>query len=254
MSDREARANRLRDFFELQLRFAGHMAQRTGTPLAEAVIRFTNFHRRFGFGDPDKGVAAAWADYVTSLQRLADLEEQTRWTQAFFRDAPEEKPPPGQHLFGCFGCEAPDDRGIVRIHFVSVDDDGLGPLHRSKVLRRQRELAAMFAFVRRHYPSAARVRGISWLYHIDAYRRLLPPEYSASAAAPVWVRLNGTSSWGQFIRHDGSIKPALRDAFLRNFDAMDVAAPWRSFPLPALIVTAPLEIFTAFYEGLVSAP
>lgn len=254
MSDREARANRLRDFFELQLRFAGHLAQRTGIPLAEAVIRFTNFHRRFGLGDPDKGVASAWADYVNAMAGLADLEDRTSWTLAFFRDAPEEKPAPGQHLFGCFGCEPPDDRGIVRIHFVNVDGDGLGPLHRSKVPRRQRELAAMFAFVRQHYPSAARVRGISWLYHIDAYRRLFPPDYTASATAPVWVRLNGMSSWGQFIGHDATIRPALRDAFLRNFDTMDVAAPWRSFPLPALIISAPVETFSKFYERLVSAP
>jgi hypothetical protein len=254
MSDRDARADRLRDFFELQLRFARHMARRTDMPLADIVLRFTNFHRRFGFGDPDKGVASAWADYVQPLQELADLEEQTNWTLAFFRDAPEEKPPAGQHLFGCFGCEPPDDRGMVRIHFVSVDDDGLGPLHRSKVNRRQRELAAMFAFVRQRYPTAARVRGISWLYHIEAYRRLFPPEYTATAAAPAWVRLNGMSSWGQFIRHDGTIKPALRDAFLRNFETMDVAAPWHSFPLPALIVSAPVEAFSAFYEGLVSAP
>lgn len=244
---RAERAARLRDFFELQLRFARHMAERTAQPLAESVLRFTNLHRRFGYGDPDRGVAPAWAAFVGPLRRMADLDAQTAWAVAHFRDAPEEQPPPDRHLFGSFGCEAPDARGVLRLHFVSTDSDGLGPLHRSKIARRQAELATMIAFVRRCYPQAAQVRGVSWLYHIDAYRRLFPPAYTATAVPASRVRLSGMSSWGQFIRHDGTIKPVLRDAFLRRLESIDPAAPWRSFPLPALTVAAPIETFAAFF-------
>jgi hypothetical protein len=137
---------------------------------------------------------------------------------------------------------------VVRIHFVNKDNDGLGPLHRSKIAHRRRELAHVFALVRERYPTAAQVRGISWLYHLDAYRRLFPPDYGASSTPAARVRLCGLSSWGQFITHEGAIKPALRDSFLRRFPDMDIDAPWRSFPLPALVASAPIATFFKFYD------
>jgi len=223
---------------------------RTGAPLGEVAVRFTNLHRRFGFGDPDRGRAPDWARYAGRLDQLATIEDRTAWTVEFFAGAPEEARPADQHPFGCFACEAPSESGVVRIHFTNQDNDGLSPLHRSKIGVRRRELAAMFAFVDRSFAGASSVRGISWLYHLDAYRRLFPPEYAASPVPADRVRLCGSSSWGQFIRHDGSIKPALRDAFLGRLDSLDIAAPWRGFPLPAIVARAPMAAFRNFY-GLV---
>ncbi len=137
----------------------------------------------------------------------------------------------------------------MRIHFGNRDGDGIGPLHRTKIGRRQQDLAALVGFIDAHHPAAERIVGMSWLYHLDAYRRLFPPEYGASAVPLARARLSGMSSWGQFLTHDEAIKPALRDAFLRNFASLDPAAPWRSFPLPALAVSAPVAAFRAFYSG-----
>jgi len=47
--------------------------------------------------------------------------------------------------------------------------------------------------------------------------------------------------------HSETIKPALRDAFLQRFDDMDLFAPWRSFPMPALIAAAPVTAFSHFH-------
>jgi len=62
------------------------------------------------------------------------------------------------------------------------------------------------------------------------------------------VRLRGTSSWDQFLDHREAVKPDLRAAFLRKIETVDIAAPWRSFPLPALRVAAPIELFYDLYE------
>ena len=105
---RAARAERLSDYFELQLRFAGHMAARTGLALPDAVLRFTNFHRRFGYGDPDIALAPSWSDRAAHLATLHDLSGQVAWTREFFLSAPQETLPAHQHFFGCFGCDAPD--------------------------------------------------------------------------------------------------------------------------------------------------
>ena len=47
---RTARAERLRDYFALQLHFAEVVAANAALPLTDAVAQYTNFYRRFGFG------------------------------------------------------------------------------------------------------------------------------------------------------------------------------------------------------------
>lgn len=242
--DRAVMAERLADYFDLQLRFALQMSERSGMPLRDAVARFTNLHRRFGLGDPERGLAPAWQAFIGPLERLGDDGQRRVWARDFYRACADEVPADGQTRFGSFSCERPDGQGVLRIHFVNRDgDDGIGPLSRAKIERRRAELAQLFAFVREHWPQATTVRGVSWLYHLEAYRRLFPPAYGASAVPAARVRLSGSSSWGQFLRHDGAIKPALRDAFLQRLDALDVQAPWRAFPLPALCAQAPLALF-----------
>jgi hypothetical protein len=249
-SDRTALAQRLGDYFELQLRFAARLCQHTGQPLREGVATFTNLHRRFGFGDPEQGLHPDWTRYVEGLERQRDLAAQRAWTQAFHAGLPGEPPtPPGQALFGCFSCDPPDAEGVLRLHFINRDQDELSPLADAKLGRRRQDLARLFAFVREQASHAKAVRGLSWLYHLPAYRRLFPPAYGESAAPAGAVRLNGSSSWGQFLRHDGSVRVALRAAFLQSLDRVDPQAPWRSFPLPALMVEAPIGLFQRFYAA-----
>jgi hypothetical protein len=245
--DRDARAKRLRDYFELQLRFAALLAERTDRPFTEAVRHFTNFHLRFNFGDPDAGLAPGWGDYTRRLSDLHDLDARLAWTQEFFISTPEQPPSPGRPLFGSFRYDTPDEHGVIRIHFGNRDDDGASPLGRGKTDRRTADLAAMFADIAKHHPEAKTVRGNSWLYHLEAYRRLFPPAYGASARPAIRARLSGTSSWGQFLKHDERINAERRDAFLANFAQIDPATPWFSFPLPVLTAEAPLAAFTDFY-------
>ena len=249
-SERRARAERLGDYFALQLRFAEHMAARAAIPLAESLAYNTNLQRRFGLGDVELGpLPPEWLTYVAALEALASTEQRLDWTKTFYVTAPDDVPPPDRRAFSCFSCDPPDADGVVRIHFSNRDSaDGIGPLSRAKMPRRLAELKAMFAFVRKTWPAARTVQGGSWLYNLDAYRRLFPAAYGESRSPPERVRLRGTSSWGQFLDHREAVKPDLRAAFLRNIATVDIAAPWRSFPLPALRVAAPIELFYDLYE------
>ncbi|HEX2559621.1 hypothetical protein [Phenylobacterium sp.] len=249
---RIAQARRLRPYFELQLRFAQALAGRTGEPLDRLALTMTNLHRRFGLGDPDeRPERPEWAAYAAGLRTAAALEAKLDWTEAVFVRSPEEVS--GRPRFGCFSYDPPNADGEVRIHFTNRDDDDVSPLTAEKVPRRLADLRALFAYVRERHPEAAFVRGGSWLYNTEAYRRLFPPAYGASRRAPERVRLNGTSSWGQFLDHREATKPAARDAFLENLAGLDPAAPWTAFPLRALHVRAPIDLFYAFY-GLAPAP
>lgn len=91
------------------------------------------------------------------------------------------------------------------------------------------------------------MRGGSWLYNLEAYRRLFPPEYAASTFEPERVRLDGTSSWGQLLDFRGFVKPAIRQALLDNIRNLDIRAPWRAFPMRALGAQSAIEHFCQFY-------
>ncbi|HEY3949918.1 hypothetical protein [Phenylobacterium sp.] len=226
------------------------MALRAAIPFARSLTLYTNLQRRFGLGYGGVGPAPPqWLAFLAEMEPLRTPEQRLDWTRSFYLTAPDDLPPADQRSFGCFRCDPPDVAGVLRIHFSNRDSaDDVGPLSRAKTPRRLAELKTMFAFVRETWPRTRTVQGRSWLYNLDAYRRLFPPAYGDSRAPPAGrVGLGGTSSWGQFLDHREAVKPDLRAAFLHNIEAIDVEAPWRAFPLPALGATAPIALFYDFY-------
>jgi hypothetical protein len=250
--ERAERALRLADYFEVQLRLARRMAELTGAPLGEMALRNTNFHRWLGLGvwrDAD-GPADGWAPYAARLEALGDLGAQVAWTVEAYRWAPDEiVPHPGQVGFGCFAYEPRNADGVVRFHFFNRDTDAEGgPLASAKVDRRRDELARLFAHVGKTAPPDTTIRGGSWLYHLEAYRRLFPPAYADSRGPYTRpIHLRGTATWGQVIDAHQRVRPAVRDLVVANLAQLDPEAPYRIFPFQMLAVEAPLSAFLAFY-------
>jgi hypothetical protein len=251
--DLVVRAERLGPYFEIQLRLAGRMAELTGVSLGAAAYAYTNIHRRLGLGSPRETPSEAWAVYAARLEAEPDLAAQVALTRTMFAAAIQETLPlPGQTQFGCFAHEAPDAEGAVKMHFNNVDTDADGgPLASGKAARRRAEMAAMVAHIREAHPEVTTIKGRSWLYNLEAYRRLFPPDYGASRVAHAgWIRLTGTSSWGQMIDSREAIRPDVRDALVANLADLDPEAPWTAFPFRVLAVQAPVETFARFYEAM----
>jgi len=244
-----ARAARLRDYFALQLHFAEVVAARAALPLADTVAQCTTFYRRFGFGRWHAPIAPAWQEYTASMLMLETHDQRVAWTQAFFAQLPPERLPPGRQQFGCFGCDPPDAGGRVRIHFTNHDTDGTSPLSRAKMGARRQDLHALFTYVQHTHPEAQTILGGSWLYHLEAYRRLFPPVYGESRVVQEGTaHLQGTSSWGQFLDHREVVKPALREQFLTNLATLDRQRLWEAFPLPTYSTQAPIQAFYDWYH------
>lgn len=246
IDERREEAERLRGYFEVQLLFAEAMAERTSRPLSHTCLEVTNLHRRFGLGRTEGGASEGWIRYAAGLEARRSQAERLEWTVDFFLETPPEQST--SLRFGCFSYELQDAGQVVRIHFGNRDSgDGEGPLARGKADRRRAELREMFDHVRARHPRARTVRGGSWLYNLEAYRRLFPADYGASRFAPARVRLDGTSSWGQLLDFRGGVKPDVRQALIANLDHLDAAAPWTAFPLRALAAEAPIGSFHGFY-------
>ena len=107
----------------------------------------------------------------------------------------------------------------------------------------------MLTYVQHTHAAAQLVLGGSWLYHLEAYRRLFPPIYGESRVVQEGTaHLQGTSSWGQFLDHREAVRPALRAQFLANLATLDLHRLWTVFPLPTYSTQAPLQAFYAFYH------
>jgi hypothetical protein len=239
------------DYVILQVRFAERSAEAGRLPLSEALLRYTNFYRRMGLGVPgDQPTPAVWRDMVLGIEALPHGQrcERIYATLTKLGDGTAVTLP-GRIQFGCFACEPPDAEGAVRLHFGNrVANAAVGPLHSSRMAERRKELLAMFAWLAHEYPNARRVDGGSWLYNLEAYRRLFPPAFAASRDprnGPPY--LHGMSTWGQFIDFRGAVRPAVRDQFLAALPRIDMAAPHRVFPYQVLFTSAPFAAFREEY-------
>ncbi len=240
-----------RGFFGVQLRYADVLAEKAGLALAEAITFHTNFHRLFAYGNLSKmapdpefvvlaAVVAATPDKAARLDLLIDayaLRAPDPW--------PKDRYPFGDHL----AHEAPNADGAVRIHFRNrFNANAHGPLHASNVAQRRADLTAMVASIAERWPETKAIIGGSWLYNLEAYRRLFPTEFGASRTPLVGPRpTHGLSTWGQFLDYRGSAKPDVVATFERGLDELDVAQPWLSFPYQVMATTAPFEVFRQEY-------
>jgi hypothetical protein len=241
-----------REFFGIQLHWAGVFAAKAGLPLAEAITWHTNFHRLFAYGNLSKQQPdPAFAGLAQRIAAMTDVAERLDALILAYADRPPDPWPADRYPFGPhFACEAPNADGAVRIHFRNrFNTDEVGPLHASNLARRRAELTEMFGHAARTWPEARSVVGQSWLYNTEGYRRLFPAAYASSRRPVVGPRpIHGLSTWGQFLDFRGRAKPDVAETFKRNLETLDVTQPWLSFPFQVLTVTAPFAMFREEYS------
>jgi hypothetical protein len=239
------------EYVDLQVRFAERVSAVSGLPLKETLLKYTNFFRRMGMGAPGHvEPAQPWLDMVDGVDTLThDARIERIFAALMARGDGAAVPLPGRTQFGCFACDRPDADGMVHIHFGNrVKHPDVGPLHTSRIDERRAELKAMFSWLANEHPGTQRIDGGSWLYNLEAYRRLFPPAFAASRDprnGPPY--LHGLSSWGQFIDFRARIREDVRDRFLAALPDLDMAAPHRVFPYQVLFTTAPFALFRAEY-------
>lgn len=230
-------------YFDLQLRFADAIAQVSQFSFEEAILRFTNIYlqclgRSFDVTHP------AWQGYLEGLHRTAN---QAQWTFAFYESRRESISP---FLYGCFQYVYLADEQVIHFHFTNADRSGHGPLSQERRDVRLQELQTMFARIKQQYPDARHVRGCSWLYNLEAYKRLFPPEYTSTMEV-VEEEFQFLALWGQFLRRDGQIRQSLAHSFLASCHQQRTPEGLtHCFPYQVLEPFCPITVFYEFYESL----
>ena len=228
-------------FFDLQLAFAHKVTALSARPLAQVLLEYTNLYIRFGLGRDFDPAHPTWQAYLAGLP---DTRDPGEWTYRFYvTRAGATAGPAVVASSGCFAyAQSSDER--IRLHFQNVEADGHSPLAADRVEQRVAELAALLEPVRQ----PVRIVGASWLYNLDAYRRLFPSSYLASARV-MTGRFQHMPLWGQFLDRHGAVRAdragQLQDRLARqsSLDGLD-----HCFPLPVLSVEAPVQDFHHFYR------
>jgi len=227
-------------FFDLQLEFARRISAFSGFDLSIALLKYTNLYVRFGLGrDFDPG-HPRWHDYLMGLRDAADV---SGWTYRFYLTRPETVAPPGVvAMFGCFAY-ARLSAGRLRLHFHNAEADVRSPLAREQEGQRLAELAALFEHVKRTEQQPLTVVGASWLYNLDAYRRLFPKQYLATARV-IRGRFQHLPLWGQFVDRHGTVKEGMAAEFLERLARQSsVEHLNQCFPFQVLGLEAPVLPF-----------
>lgn len=238
-----------RSYFALQARFAARVADIEGLDFGEACRLHTAFYALARDNDaglpPDRNdfdpAHPKWVEFLEEVGAGADPVD-------FVYQAYLEGDAQGDTGERCFDFEYwPEDR-LVRIHF-SNNRAGTA-LHPSAGQDRIRELHDIFAVVRHQHPDAAIVRGTSWLYHLEAYRRLFPPSFVAGLRS-VGHPHQFAALWAQFIDRHGVVKPKLAERFHAQVDtATTLAELDEAFPLDVLATTGDVATFHEHYGVL----
>jgi hypothetical protein len=231
-------------FFELSLRFAERAAEVTGVDFATSLLQYTHLYMRLRLGRSFDPANPLWQAYIAGLEQA---EDPVMWTYQFYLQQREETPPPTEFPFGCFSYAVWTDNR-VRIHFTNADTPPHRPLSKERMAVRLAELRQMFMEIQAKVPQATNVVGGSWLYNLEAYRRLFPPEFVASAYRGEG-ELPYLALWGQFLTWDGAIKAELAQAFVDCLPKKKTFAELEAcFPFPVLRVECAVGAFYDFYQ------
>ena len=147
-----------------------------------ALLDYTNLYIRFGLGRDFSPANPIWQEYLAGLR---DTDSPCEWTYRFYLTRPRDVAAPGiVATLGCFAYALLKD-GRIRLHFLNAETDGHPPLGSERRGRRVADMTALFAHVKRTLHEPPRVIGASWLYNLQAYRRLFPESYLAMATCSI---------------------------------------------------------------------
>jgi hypothetical protein len=89
-----------RQFFEINLRFAGKVSEITKEPIESTLLPYTNLYIRFGIGRDFDAANPVWRKYLEGLHQVKDTAE---WTYRFYLKRQQPVSSKSHNSpFGCF--------------------------------------------------------------------------------------------------------------------------------------------------------
>ena len=226
-----------RDYFTIQVEFAKKLAEVTGQSFFEAHRTRTNFYRRLGFGKSLGASHPGWQEFIAGGEEDAAERAYNICMTPVHNFETRKKV-----WFGCFNPEYKPEKKTVFIHFGNKEKTG-SPFDNPE--KRKQDLKEMFTYIKATYPDVQFVAGHSWLYNLEQYKNLFPPEYTEDMKVEEGTSV-GQSTWGQFLDRKQKTKPESRDLFLSKLKS--TTTEQEVFDTVPLKVLSPQTTIDNFYR------
>ncbi len=254
ITEQESMEQKVREHVDLRLRFAQAMSDAKKEPLAKCLDEFTDLRLRI-MGSRPREVAhtAAWQQFTNDIESTQGHEARLNKIMERYRE-PAERIDFREDPYWPFRYDYVDNvegEPFIATHFGSLSPaanvpEGPGLLSKERYEEQRAKLKAMFAEIKQKYPEVEKVRGRSWAYNLEAYRRLYPSAYGDSRTLSKGG-FHGGARWGQFRTSDGGVNPKMRETFLENLKNVDPENPEAAFPMQTWQVQAPISEFYKEY-------
>lgn len=230
-----------RDFFDLQIKFARKLSEVSRRPLNDVLLDSTLLYNRLGMGGKPDSNNPLWQEFISGMQE----QDLTNYIYQFYLNSKNKKIEAGKErlMFGCFRYDYDPTSKVVRVHIGNIGKSG-SPLTNPE--QRKQELRQMFEHIKYTYPETQQVKGDSWLYNLQKYRDLFPPEYTARLEEYDF-KYQEFSVWGQFLDRNNNVRSESTEEFLKSLDSVkDEREIYKAFPLRPLRVETGIENFYNF--------
>lgn len=231
-----------RAFFATQRRFAQRWAEVASVPIETAILECTTWYRQAaGLGRDFDADHPRWRQLLDEVASSPDADAVVHaWAVANERELS-----PGPVLDFVW---LPDDL-TVRIHFTPERRPGEQVLADAALPERQRELADLLDRARRLHPEARWLRGRSWLYGLERYRRIFPAAFLAELGVEP-PDLQFLAIWGQLLDRHWQTRPDVAATLLAAADAATSPEELEAaFPIPMRQARVPIDGVAAVVGG-----
>lgn len=229
-----------RDFFNIQVEFAKKLAKVSGQPFFDLLRTRTDVYGRLELGKSLDVNNPIWQEFIAGGEEgVAERAYNIYMTPGHNSSKKREKV-----WFGCFNPEYNPEKKTVYVHFGPKEKTG-SPFDNPE--KRKQELREMFEYVKNNYPDAQFVAGHSWLYSVERYKNLFPPEYTAHMKVEESTS-PGYATWGQFVDRNQKTKPKARDTFFKKLESATTEQEvFDAIPLKVLSPQTTIDNFYRYY-------
>ncbi len=236
-----------KELFHLIVEYAKKKSEILDIDLLESIKLYTPIYYLIGNHDWEfKEDSIYWKEFVQRYEKGEDLVELVN--DMYIRN---DKAESSHKWYGCFRYKYVEDEngiGTVKLHFLNNRSSKEGPLSSTQTDKRLEELKEMFKDIKKNHPNVKYVEGGSWLYNIEAYKRLFPREYTEKMRS-IPPKTNNLVIWGQFINSEWSIKDDYANKFLsRVKKAKSKEDLENSFEMLSLFPKAEIKYFYNLYS------
>lgn len=232
------------DHYRLQEVFARRAMKLIGESLETSLLKYTAFYKRIGNSDWKFDTSKPeWRSFIDRVENGESVAEVVLELNKL-----KHSPEIHKLYFGCFRFDYDDKDKSVTLHFQNNDETGLGPLSSARIGNRLGDLKAMFRHIAKEHPEAKVVKGGSWLYNYQSYRRLFPSKYTENMRVEEVPFPRSMGIWGQFLDSKGGLNQERVEGFTQKInEAKNIDELLSAIPFKILYPKCEIKEFYDFY-------